>query len=235
MKIKYIIGESRNPYKNLAIERELMNHALPGTMILFLWQNDNTVVIGRHQNLFSECKVQEFVGSGGVIARRFSGGGAVYHDLGNLNFSIITMESEKDTCPYYEIISKALKRFSVKCEHNGRNDVLVMNRKISGNAEFIDDGVACQHGTILIECNLDKMEYYLTPDISKLERNKVTSVGARVINLAQVDSKISVSSMKEAMIMALNAEKLNYSPNDTLIDKYEQLLSDNLWITQGKI
>ena len=89
MKFKYVISETNDPFKNLALEHVLFGAVGSGRVILYLWQNDNTIVIGKNQNINSECRVEEFEKAGGIIARRLSGGGAVYHDLGNLNFSFI--------------------------------------------------------------------------------------------------------------------------------------------------
>ena len=202
---KYICSENTSPYYNLALERSLFDFVDEDTVILYLWQNSHTIVIGKNQNAYAECKVDEFIKDGGTLARRPSGGGAVYHDLGNLNFSIICKESIAKEHTYQRIVKEALSYFGIVSEFNGRNDLTVDDKKFSGNAFYVKDDVLCQHGTILINSDFKELSKYLTPDISKLERNHVKSVESRVVNLSEISDKITVESMKEAMIKATNA------------------------------
>ena len=185
---KYICSENTSPYYNLAFERSLFDFVDEDTVILYLWQNSHTIVIGKNQNAYAECKVDEFTGDGGTLARRPSGGGAVYHDLGNLNFSIICKESD----------------------------------------------VLCQHGTILINSDFKELSKYLTPDISKLERNHVKSVESRVVNLSEISDKITVESMKEAMIKATNAVRLEEEPTESKVEEYKKIFENDEWILEGK-
>ena len=205
---KYICSENTSPYYNLALERSLFDFVDEDTVILYLWQNSHTIVIGKNQNAYAECKVDEFIKDGGTLARRPSGGGAVYHDLGNLNFSIICKESIAKEHTYQRIVKEALGYFGIVSEFNGRNDLTVDDKKFSGNAFYVKDDVLCQHGTILINSDFKELSKYLTPDISKLERNHVKSVESRVVNLSEISDKITVESMKEAMIKATNAVRM---------------------------
>lgn len=232
--LRYFVSNFLDPYRNLAMEQVIMNNVPTDYSILFLWQNDNTIVVGRNQDAYAECKVEEFINSGGKIARRRSGGGAVYHDKGNLNFSIIGYETQVKGYSYQEIVNNALQRFGINTEFNGRNDLLIDNRKFSGNAFLVESGIACQHGTILISSDLEKMAYFLTPDISKLKRNHVNSVSSRVVNLNSVSKDISVAGMRNVLIKANDAREFELSPNEEEIERIEQFYKNPQWIFGGK-
>ena len=231
---KYICSENTSPYYNLALERSLFDFVDEDTVILYLWQNSHTIVIGKNQNAYAECKVDEFIGVGGTLARRPSGGGAVYHDLGNLNFSIICKESIAKEHTYQRIVKEALSYFGIVSEFNGRNDLTVDDKKFSGNAFYVKDDVLCQHGTILINSDFKELSKYLTPDISKLERNHVKSVESRVVNLSEISDKITVESMKEAMIKATNAVRIGEVPTESKVEEYKKIFENDEWILEGK-
>lgn len=231
---KYICSENTSPYYNLALERSLFDFVDEDTVILYLWQNSHTIVIGKNQNAYAECKVDEFIKDGGTLARRPSGGGAVYHDLGNLNFSIICKESIAKEHTYQRIVKEALGYFGIVSEFNGRNDLTVDDKKFSGNAFYVKDDVLCQHGTILINSDFKELSKYLTPDISKLERNHVKSVESRVVNLSEISDKITVESMKEAMIKATNAVRLGKAPTESKVEEYKKIFENDEWILEGK-
>lgn len=231
---KYVCSENTSPYYNLALERSLFDFVDEDTVILYLWQNSHTIVIGKNQNAYAECKVDEFIGAGGTLARRPSGGGAVYHDLGNLNFSIICKESIAKEHTYQRIVKEALRFFGIVSEFNGRNDLTVDDKKFSGNAFYVKDDVLCQHGTILINSDFKELSKYLTPDISKLERNHVKSVESRVVNLSEISDKITVESMKEAMIKATNAVRLEEEPTESKVEEFKKIFENDEWILEGK-
>lgn len=231
---KYICSENTSPYYNLALERSLFDFVDEDTVILYLWQNSHTIVIGKNQNAYAECKVDEFINDGGALARRPSGGGAVYHDLGNLNFSIICKDSIAKEHTYQRIVKEALGYFGIVSEFNGRNDLTVDGKKFSGNAFYVKDDVLCQHGTILINSDFKELSKYLTPDISKLERNHVKSVESRVVNLSEISDKITVESMKEAMIKTTNAVRLEEEPTESKVEEYKKIFENDEWILEGK-
>ena len=129
-----VINTSFNPWYNLALEEYLLDKVTDYDNILFLWQNANTVVIGRNQNAWRECRTELLESEGGKLARRSTGGGAVYHDAGNLNFSFILPRSSQDFLIQAGIITKAVGKFGINAYVNGRNDIVTDQGKFSGNA-----------------------------------------------------------------------------------------------------
>lgn len=233
MNYYYIFSENLNPYWNLAMEQCLFSYVRDHTAILFLWQNEHTIVIGRNQNIYAECRVQAFLGDGGILARRRSGGGAVYHDRGNLNYSLICSASEDTGYPYQILLRNVLEGYGVQTEFNGRNDLTAGGRKFSGNAVYRDDRMICRHGTLLVCTDLDKMSAYLTPDVGKLARNHVQSVSARVINLHSLSEKITVSSICRTMIELLQAKCLVTGPQEDEIRKLAKVYAGADWVYGG--
>ena len=234
MQFKYVITDKVNPYCNLAIEQELMYHTASGIVILFLWQNDNTIVIGRNQDAKYECRVDEFLSTGGQIARRRSGGGAVYHDMGNLNFSIICKISDQESCKYQQIVIDTLRKFGIEAIYNGRNDLTIDEKKFSGNAIYQEGETVCQHGTFLVSTDIDRMVFYLTPDQNKLDRNRIKSVRSRVVNLCTLNNEINIKSIIRAFIQVTDASELDYMPNKNMIDELTNFYRSNAWIYGGK-
>lgn len=184
--LQIIIGNQTNPYLNLAIESQLLDNYLKNTITLFLWRNRQTVVIGRNQNPYSECDVETLLNEGGHVARRRTGGGAVYHDLGNLNFSFIADKKIYDVKRQMTVIQKALLNFGLETEVSGRNDITYQGRKFSGNAFAKTKYQGLHHGTILIKTDGEKLQKYLKVKPAKLHKHGVKSVVSRVINLSEV-------------------------------------------------
>lgn len=198
-RISYIESSVYNPYKNLALEYYLLRHCDETEIILYLWQNDKTVVIGRNQNAWQECCLQSLEAAGGCLARRLSGGGAVYHDLGNLNYSFIAAKGNYDVQKQLNIIYAALDSLGLSVEFSGRNDILCNGRKISGTAFFEYNGFCCQHGTLLLNVDVEKLTACLNVDLVKLESNGVASVQARVMNLQELQPDLTICRLKSAL------------------------------------
>lgn len=191
----------------------MLNNLPSDSCILYLWQNRHTVVIGKNQNAWSECKVEELERDGGFLARRLSGGGAVFHDLGNLNFTFIVPTEDYSVLRQLEVIAKAVDSYGLKSEISGRNDLTVDGRKFSGNAFCKKGGNAYHHGTLLICVDMENIGKYLNVSKEKLKSNGVSSVKSRVCNLQELSSKITVNSMKERLISSFK-EVYNESEGD---------------------
>lgn len=201
-KIKLYESKSFDPYLNLATEQYLMETVEEDACILFLWQNQNTVVIGKNQNAWKECRTALLSEEGGFLARRLSGGGAVFHDLGNLNFTFLVPQAEYDLDRQFSVIAEAVSMLGLHTERSGRNDVLAEGRKFSGNAFFKHEGKAYHHGTLLIDVDMQKLGRYLNPSKAKLQAKGVDSVRSRVVNLSELSPAITIDVMKDAMAKA---------------------------------
>lgn len=186
IKLQIILGNQYNPYLNLAVESNLLDNFLPNTVSLFLWKNKQTVVIGTNQNPYSECDTESLLNEGGFLARRRTGGGAVYHDLGNLNFSFVADKNIYDVKRQMQVIQKALLDFNLETEVSGRNDITYQGRKFSGNAFAKTKNQGLHHGTILIKTDSERLQKYLKVKPAKLHKHGVKSVSSRVINLSEV-------------------------------------------------
>ena len=200
-----LIARGTDPYRNLAIEKHLMDTLPEDTAILYLWQNSHTVVVGRNQNPWYECKVDAFLESGGRIARRLSGGGAVYHDMGNLNFTFILPKTEFDVPKQLGVIRMAVAAFQLEAYHSGRNDLLIGDRKFSGNAFYKAGHSAYHHGTLLVNCDMGVMGGILTASKSKLQTHGVQSVASRVVNLSELSPEITVEALEQELYRAFTA------------------------------
>ena len=213
----YILtGDSVNPWRNLAVEELLFDTLGRQARVFYLWQNQNTVVIGRHQNAWKECRVKLLEDEGGRLARRSSGGGAVFHDLGNLNFSFVLPRGEYDLLRQLEVIRRAVAEFGVPAEFTGRNDLVLAEGggKFSGNAFRFDKLAGLHHGTLMVNVALDRLGRYLAPDEGKLRAKGIDSVRSRVRNLADLNPGITVSSLSEALARAFVQ---SYGEAETLV------------------
>ena len=205
----YILtGDALDPWHNLAVEALLFDTLGRDARVLYLWQNRNTVVIGRHQNAWKECRVKLLEDEGGVLARRSTGGGAVYHDLGNLNFSFVMPRSEDDLRRRLNVVRRAVAAFGIETEFTGRNDLVVSagGGKFSGSAFRYTNAVALHHGTLMVDVALEKLGRYLAPDAGKLRAKGIDSVRARVCNLKSLNPGLDVPGLADALREAFAAE-----------------------------
>lgn len=198
-RITYIESRQFDPYVNLAVEEYLLLHCEADECILYLWQNQDTIVVGRNQNAWRECRVEALEQDGGRLARRLSGGGAVYHDLGNLNFTFIVRQDNYDLDRQMEVIVTALKKLGIRAEKSGRNDVLVDGRKVSGNAYYRQGDRCYHHGTLMVSVNLKDLGKYLTASKEKLKSKGVASVRSRVANLTEFLPELTIDRLKETL------------------------------------
>ncbi|MGI5850854.1 MAG: lipoate--protein ligase [Caldicoprobacterales bacterium] len=200
MNTRIVIGNSLDPWRNLAIEEYLLEDVEPKECILYLWQNQNTVVIGKNQNAWKECRIQLLESEGGKLARRSSGGGAVFHDTGNLNFSFLVDKRFYDVNKQLEVVLGAVNDMGIKAVFSGRNDLTVDDKKFSGNAFCIRKKTALHHGTILISASMEKLTRYLEVSEDKIRSKGIESIRSRVVNLCEYNPRLDVPSMTQGLI-----------------------------------
>lgn len=185
--LRLLISDSYDPWFNLAVE-ECIFRQMPATQrVLFLWRNADTVVIGRAQNPWKECNTRRMEQDNIRLARRSSGGGAVFHDLGNSCFTFMAGKPEYDKSISTGIVLAALNALGVQASASGRNDLEVATpdgpRKVSGSAYRETKDRGFHHGTLLLNADLSRLANYLNPDEKKLKAKGITSVRGRVANL----------------------------------------------------
>jgi len=195
-----------DPYRNLAAEETLLMLDREGTD-LYVWRNAKTVVIGKHQNAWAECNTQALEErDGGHLARRLSGGGAVYHDINNLNFTFLVPKSKYDLDRQSNVLLNAVRSVGINAEKTGRNDLTVNGKKFSGNAFCFKGEKAYHHGTLMINVDIPKMVEYLTVDPEKIISKGIASVRSRVVNLAELQPELTADMMETALCQAFLKE-----------------------------
>ena len=193
MSLRLVISSQTNPYWNVSVENYLLSLPEKDVVTMYLWKNHRTVVIGQNQNPYSECNVELLCSEGGYVMRRTTGGGAVYHDDGNINFSFIAPPGLYDQKRQFSVLQRAVGFYGLNTELSGRNDVLCEGRKFSGNAFSIGRYQNLHHGTVLIKGNMDDLQRYLRVKPAKLQKHGVKSVQSRVVNLSELADVTSVN------------------------------------------
>jgi len=183
--MKTILNDSKDPRFNLALEEYVLKYLASDEDFVLLWQNANSVIIGRNQNTIEEINPDVVKAHDVKVVRRITGGGAVYHDDGNLNFSFVT--KLKDNLNNYEKFTRpvidALNALGVPAEFHGRNDIVVDGKKISGNAQSFHKNKMLHHGTILFDANLKFVAEVLNVKPDKIKSKGIKSNRARVTNI----------------------------------------------------
>ena len=222
MKLSYLDLTTTDPAFNLAAEQYVFD-ALPRDRAYFmLWQNDNAIIVGKYQNTFAEIN-DVYVKEHGIrVVRRLSGGGAVYHDLGNLNFTFIADAGTLSTLNFTifcEPVIRTLARFGVTAEVNGRNDMTIDGRKFSGNSQYLKQGRIMHHGTILFDSDLSVVSNALQVDESKFQSKASKSVRSRVTNVAAyLPTPVSLPEFRSALLadiaQSVGGEAYDFSASD---------------------
>jgi lipoate-protein ligase A len=209
-KLRVLVSASSNPWFNLATEEWIYRELDPSHQTLFLWRNFDTVVIGRNQNPWSECNLPRMEADGVKLARRTTGGGAVFHDLGNTCFTFLSPRGEYDRAVNLSIVQRALKKFGVTAIASGRNDLTVETpdgpRKISGSAFREARDRSFHHGTLLLSADLGRLADYLTPNPKKIESKGRASVRARVANIAEFAPGIDHERLSPVLVAEFEAQ-----------------------------
>jgi lipoate---protein ligase len=215
-----IRNNCRDPHFNLALEEYVVKYMNPKEDYVILWQNEPSVIIGRNQNTIEEINVKYIKDNNIHVVRRLSGGGAVYHDLGNLNFTFIVKSSSdvvSNFKKFTEPVVNALKAFGVNAEFTGRNDISIDGKKFSGNAQYYHGDRLLHHGTILFNSNLNVVQDALNVKPDKIESKGVKSVRSRVTNIdPYLKEDISLDDFKDAMLKLLMGDE-NYKEKEYIL------------------
>ena len=224
MKLSYLNLTTTDPTINLATEQYVFEQLPKDRTYFMLWQNDNAIIIGKHQNTLAEIN-EKYVKENNIsVVRRLSGGGAVYHDLGNLNFTFITDANKQANIDFHlfcQPIVKTLKSIGIHAEINGRNDITIDGKKFSGNSQLIRDGRVLHHGTILFQSDLTIVGKALQVNAEKIQAKGVKSVRSRVTNVSEhLTERISLKDFRklllENILASQNGEEYILSDKDTL-------------------
>lgn len=220
--MKYLVNESTDPHFNMAFDEWCLENLDISEPVFYLWKNRPSVIIGLNQDAAQEVNLEYLKEKGITLARRVTGGGAVYHDLQNLNYSIIG----KEIGP--EIFAEALCRLGIKAELSGRNDIFVDGKKVSGYAKRIWKDRTLIHGTLMYDVDIDVLTRALTTPVSKLALKGVSSVRSRVTNLKDMLTSFrDIDEVKEALHRILE-------DGDGRIDLTESQLSEIRELSDGK-
>ena len=215
---KLFVSPSPDGWRNLGVDEYFLDHMGAEDILLYFYINANAVIIGCGQNPWAECRLAAMERDGVQLVRRITGGGAVFHDAGNLNVSFIAGEKIYSVERQLGMILSAVRALGIPCEFSGRNDLLADGRKFSGNAFCARGRVRQHHGTLLLNADLSRLQNYLNVDPRKLQAKGTKSVRSRVCNLSEFVPDIDCARMLEALKAAFRAE---YGP-------YEELRAQDL-------
>lgn len=196
-----------DPRINLALEEYVVRSFEPDEDYLLFYINQPSIIIGKHQNTIEEINAEYVKENGVIVVRRISGGGAVYHDLGNLNFSFLTRYEHKKMNNFIQFtqpIVEALKKMGIPAEMTGRNDIIAEGRKISGNAQFSTTKKMFSHGTLLFNSNLENVVSALNVSGDKIESKGIKSVRSRVANISEfLKNPMEMEEFKNTLLEAI--------------------------------
>ena len=185
--MKFLRNSETDPYYNMAFDEYCLENLAIDEPVFYLWQNQPAVIVGLNQEVNTEVNLDYLRQNNIVLARRVSGGGAVYHDWGNLNYTIVgrSEDLERDYPEYAGLMMQALRKLGVQAELSGRNDILVEGKKVSGFAKRVSKNRLMVHGTLMYDVNLDVLTQSLNPPATKLQTKGIASVRSRVTNLRE--------------------------------------------------
>ena len=225
-----INNTNTNAYFNLAMEEYFLKNT--NEDIFLLWQNENSIIVGKNQNTLSEINYDYVKENNIKVVRRLSGGGAVFHDLGNINFTFISCNdnSFSDFKKFTMPIVDALKELNVNAEFSGRNDLLIDGQKFSGNAQYNYKNKVMHHGTLLFSSEINDLSNALKVKPSKFQGKSVKSVKSRVTNISShLDKKMTVLEFKDYLMDFINKRDENshfYELNDKDVESINKLVEE---------
>ena len=206
MKAYFLVSDSHDGWQNLAQDEYILDHVKSGEIYLYIYINADSVIIGKNQNAWKECNLSAMEKDKVKLVRRISGGGAVFHDIGNVNFSFITSEEIYDVERQLGVILNAMRELGIPAEFTGRNDLTADGKKFSGNA-FCGRGIGRQHhGTLLIDTDLTRLSNYLQVSELKIRSKGINSVRSRVCNLKEFNPDLTTENIIEKLKTAFAKE-----------------------------
>jgi len=220
--MRYIESPSTDPYFNLALEQYVFDRLDPAHRYFMLWRNDNAIIIGKHQNTAEEIDAEVVRKRGIRVVRRLSGGGALYHDLGNVNFTFVAPEDAAnplDFAAFCGPVIQALAVFGVRAELNGRNDITIDGKKFSGNAQYHKRHRVMHHGTVLYDSDLSVLGQCLVVPKDKIESRGLKSVRSRVTNIKDympedIGVERFMAGLRDAMFRAYDMRPYDLTDED---------------------
>lgn len=227
-RVKVVISTGLDPWRNLSIEEYLVKNLEEDQAILYLWKNDKTVVIGKNQNPWRECNISLLEDDSVKLARRITGGGAVYHGLGNLNFSFVMNKCDYNLERQLKVILNMCQKLGIYGKLTGRNDLTVNEKKFSGNAFYHGKKVSLHHGTLLINENMSNLAKYLNVSKEKISSKGVKSVKSRVANLANYYEGLSTEIVSDMCIKSF-IDEYGQASEDVVLEK------DPMWFNDEDI
>ena len=228
----YIENKSLDPHFNLALEEYVIRHLDLGQNVFMLWQNEPSVIIGRNQNTIEEINAKYIKENQINVVRRLSGGGAVYHDSGNLNFTFI-MQDQKDEVnnfrKFTDPVIKVLQSLGIPAEFSGRNDITIEGKKFSGNAQYACNNRLLHHGTILYNSDLSVVQNALNVRIDKIESKGIKSVRSRVTNVAPyLKESLSIDAFKDILVQSIletnDVSTMTYQLTEQDLEKIQEIM-----------
>ena len=198
--MRVITSETLDPFWNLAAESVLLDRVPRWGPMLMLWRSHRTVVIGKNQNPWRECSLQALDAGEGTLARRTSGGGAVYQDTGNLNYAYFCSRAAYDGEAVFARVVDALRELDLDARRLGRNGLGVDGRKISGTAFCIRKAGVLHHGTLLLDTDLERMAAVLTPAEARFDTHAVASQPADVVNLNEIRPGTGAEELTQCLV-----------------------------------
>ena len=185
--------------QNMAYDDFFLSKLGEDDFLMMFYINDNAVIIGKNQNGWRECNLPAMEADHVTLARRVSGGGAVYHDTGNLNFSFIAGKNRYDVQAQLKLIVDTMQNMGIPAVFSGRNDIVADGKKFSGNAFCRRGMVSMHHGTILVDTDLSKLQNYLNVSQKKIESKGITSVRSRVCNISEFNPNLTVDIVAQTL------------------------------------